>query len=139
MQGATLDLKLSPPPAMGQSGWKETVLYSFGSFDGDGANPLAGLIADKQGALYGTTYAGGIGSNGNGTVFKLTPPKGRNGWKETVLYSFSGSPNDGANFYYSGLIADKHGALYGTTIYGGSGGCSIGGFNGCGTVFKLPP
>jgi hypothetical protein len=49
------------------------------------------------------------------------------------LYLMSACVAEGA------LIADKRGTLYGTTIYGGSGGCSIGGFNGCGTVFKLPP
>jgi uncharacterized repeat protein (TIGR03803 family) len=37
----------------------------------DGANPVAGLIADASGALYGTTTSGG---NGYGTVFKLTLP-----------------------------------------------------------------
>jgi uncharacterized repeat protein (TIGR03803 family) len=115
------------PPAKGQTGWIETVLYSLGS--------SAGLIFDAQGALYGTTYGGG-----NGTGFKLTPPAtGQIGWKEIVLHSFSGSPSDGANPYYGGLIADTQGALYGTTYFGGSGGCSIGGHNGCGTVFKLAP
>jgi len=116
------------PPAEGQTVRTETALYN------PLGNATAGLIFDKQGALYGTTVEGG--SSGNGTVFKLIPPKGRSGWKETVLHSFSGSPNDG-NFPAAGLIADAKGALYGTTQYGGSGDCSIGGFNGCGTVFKL--
>ena len=76
--GAGTVFKLTPP-ATGQTVWAETVLYSFGSFDGDGANPLAGLIADKQGALYGTTKYGGTGSEG--TVFKLTPPAtGQTAW-----------------------------------------------------------
>ena len=55
-----------------------------------------------------------------------------------MLHRFSGSPSDGANPYYAALIADKHGARYGTTIYGGSGGCSIGGLAG-GTVFQAAP
>ena len=43
------------------------------------------MIADEQGALYGTTQSGGIG--GAGTVFKLTPPaKGQTTWTESVLY-----------------------------------------------------
>jgi hypothetical protein len=50
-----------------------------------------------------------------------------------VLYSFNGGSDGDRSF--GGLIADKHGALYGTTYYGGSGDC---GFHGCATVFKLP-
>ncbi len=47
---------------------KESVLYRF--TDGaDGANPVAGLVA-VNGALYGTTTAGGYGF---GTIFKLAP------------------------------------------------------------------
>jgi uncharacterized repeat protein (TIGR03803 family) len=108
------------------------VLHSF-TGGSDGANPYASLIADKQGALYGTTHVGG--SSGSGTVFKLTPPvNGQTAWKETVLYSFGGS--DGA-FPWAGLVADKQGALYGTTTAAGNAACD-GGY-GCGTVFKLTP
>jgi uncharacterized repeat protein (TIGR03803 family) len=46
-----------------------TVLYSF---DGtDGGTPLADLVHDPGGNLYGTTWFGGIASSG--TVFKLSP------------------------------------------------------------------
>jgi uncharacterized repeat protein (TIGR03803 family) len=48
----------------------ETVLYSFGSSTTpDGGWPLAGLIMDSAGNLYGTTESGG--ANGWGTVFKI--------------------------------------------------------------------
>jgi uncharacterized repeat protein (TIGR03803 family) len=115
------------PPAKGQTTWTETVLHSFVGGT-DGASPYAGLIADERGALYGTTSGGGTANWG--TVFKLTPPaKGQTTWTETGLYSFL-SGSDGA-FPQAGLIADKQGALYGTTLYGGSGGN--------GTVFKLTP
>jgi uncharacterized repeat protein (TIGR03803 family) len=44
---------------------------TLATFDGaNGANPYAGLIADRAGNLYGTTYAGGAANNG--TIFKLT-------------------------------------------------------------------
>jgi uncharacterized repeat protein (TIGR03803 family) len=104
------------------------VLYGFKG-GSDGTDPSAGLIADKQGALYGTTRFGGTGNGG--TVFKLTPPaKGQTVWTETVLYRFCSLPNcsDGAS-PFAGLIADNSGTLYGTTTGGGTGG----------TVFKLTP
>jgi uncharacterized repeat protein (TIGR03803 family) len=50
----------------------ETVLYSFCSQAGcaDGSTPLAGVI-DVNGALYGTTWIGGM--QNEGTVFSVTP------------------------------------------------------------------
>jgi len=50
----------------------ETVLYNFCSAAGcaDGASPVAGLIQDAAGNLYGTTASGG--AHNGGTVFKLT-------------------------------------------------------------------
>ncbi len=105
-----------------------TVLHSFAVF-GDGGVPLAGLIADAAGNLYGTTANGGASSRG--TVFELTPT----GAALTVLHSFSSTGSDGAN-PSAGLIADAAGNLYGTTAFGGAGtNCP----SGCGTVFKLMP
>jgi uncharacterized repeat protein (TIGR03803 family) len=57
------------PPAAGQTQWTETVLYSFKGGN-DGRGPLGGVIMDRIGVLYGTTYEGGAGL---GTVFKLVP------------------------------------------------------------------
>jgi uncharacterized repeat protein (TIGR03803 family) len=91
--------------------------------------PLAGLIRDAAGNLYGTTLFGGIGGF-EGVVFKLD----RTG-TETVLYSFTGGA-DGGN-PYAPLIMDKKGNLYSTTNIGGDlNGCS--GY-GCGVVYKLTP
>lgn len=102
------------------------VLYSFTGTGGDGANPLAGLVRDTAGNLYGTTSSGGgtgCGGGGCGTVFKVK----QNG-QEKVLYSFLGSGGDGANPYAS-LIQDAAGTLYGTTYAGGA--------SDSGTVFKV--
>src|ERR1700733_1661504 len=100
---------------------QHTTLHSFGGLDG--AGPLYGVTADKTGSVYGTTESGGIGV---GTVFKLTPTT--SGYRETVLYSFvGGADGDGP---FSGLVADKAGALYGVTLEGGNGAC----IGGCGTV-----
>ncbi len=52
--------------------WVETVLYSFGQPGADGAGPLADVVLDAAGNIYGTTQNGGINS-GNGIVFKITP------------------------------------------------------------------
>jgi uncharacterized repeat protein (TIGR03803 family) len=101
-----------------------TVLYSFtGGADG-GGGVFAGLVRDGAGNLYGTTWGGG--ANHLGTVFKLDTTG-----KETVLYSFAGG-SDGDN-PHAGLVRDSAGNLYGTTVYGGTNGCS----SGCGIVFKL--
>jgi uncharacterized repeat protein (TIGR03803 family) len=116
------------PPAAGQTQWTETGLYSF-TDETDGNYPLAGLIFDTGGALYGTTYRGG--TSNLGTVFKLTPPAaGQTQWTEIVLYSFTGG-NDGSIPAFGSLIFDHKGALYGTTIRGGAANA--------GTVFKLTP
>ena len=99
----------------------EVVLHSFTGPRGDGAYPYAGLVRDKAGNLYGTTYLGG--SSDRGTVFKLDT----NG-KETVLHSFRGGAKDGANPYGS-LIWDGAQTFYGTTYFGGTFGY--------GTLFKV--
>jgi uncharacterized repeat protein (TIGR03803 family) len=99
---------------------RETVRYSFSGLT-DGLIPVAGLLRDTAGNLYGTTVAGG--DLGNGTVFKLD----KDG-TETVLHSFGG-PSDGSG-PNAGVIRDGQGNFYGTTPDGG-GSCS------CGIVFKL--
>ena len=89
----------------------ETVLHSF-TGDTDGGSPIAGVIRDSEGNLYGTTYAGGL--SGAGVVYKLDT-----GGDETILYSFAGGA-DGRN-PNAGVIRDAAGNLYGTTWDGGLG------------------
>jgi uncharacterized repeat protein (TIGR03803 family) len=97
----------------------ETVLYSF-TGDTDGGTPVAGLVRDATGNLYGTTEQGGVGG---GTIFKLDKTG-----KETVLHTFTG--NDGYQ-PFAGLVQDGQGNFYGTTFSGGT--------DGYGTVFKITP
>jgi uncharacterized repeat protein (TIGR03803 family) len=115
----------------GSGGWTRTALYSFcpqGSSCGDGANPVAGLIFDCCGNLYGTASEGG---DEWGTVFALSP-NGSGGWSQHVVHYFGNGP-DGA-VPYAGLVFDAYGNLYGTTKYGGEYPCEG---IGCGTVFVL--
>ena len=103
------------------------------SFTGpDGANPLAGLTIDRQGNLYGTTWAGGTANCyfkfGCGTVFKMKHVG--SGWILTPLYSFSGGDGLGPQ---DRVIFGPDGTLYGQTAYGQGNGCS------CGNVFNLKP
>jgi uncharacterized repeat protein (TIGR03803 family) len=108
---------------------KETVLYRFLGWPyTDGELPLAPLIMDNVGNLYGTTFQGGVFSGG--TVFELTKAG-----KETVLHSFEGS--DGASPQFDSLIWDQDGNLHGTTPVGGGTSCFGG--SGCGVIFELTP
>jgi uncharacterized repeat protein (TIGR03803 family) len=121
---------------------KETVLYSFCARQGctDGLNPVAGLVFDQKGNLYGTTVGDEVFLDGNiaGVVFRLTPDG-----RETVLYKFCAQIDctDGGG-PYAGLIFDRKGNLYGTAFYGGAyGGYSGCAYHlyGCGVVFKVTP
>ena len=99
----------------------ETVLYSFGSANADGALPYSDVIPDSSGNLYGTTQFGG--DSGFGTVFKLSPTG-----VLTTLHSFAGTDGE---FPPAGLIRDPAGNLYGGTLEGGA-------FD-RGVVFKVDP
>jgi uncharacterized repeat protein (TIGR03803 family) len=109
---------------------KEAKPHLFAGPPADGSNPVAGLIRDKAGNLYGTTGGGGSacstgGQNGCGIVFKL------NNGKETVLYNFTGSANGDGAAPEGVLVRDKAGNLYGTTLSGGNDNAPLG------IVFRL--
>jgi len=115
----------------------ETVLHSFIGYPSDGTRPVAGVVRDPAGNLYGTTYYGGNGSGGgfcetNGqtqgcaTLFKVDTNS-----VESVLHNFNYDV-DGAEIT-AGLFRDKSGNLYGAASVGGP--TPIHG----GTIFKLTP
>ena len=85
-----------------------------------GSAPTSGVIADRNGDLFGTTDIG------DGTVFEIA--KTANGYASTpeTLVTFNG--DDGQSMFY-GLTADANGDLFGTTILGGP--------NNDGTVFEI--
>jgi uncharacterized repeat protein (TIGR03803 family) len=89
------------------------VIYNF-TGAADGGAPLAGLVIDPAGNLYGTTSGGG--PSGGGTVFKLSPYSP--GWTFSRLYSFSGANGNSPD---STLVRGGDGVLFGTTTSGGLG------------------
>ena len=117
------------------SGYASTPI-TLATFNGtDGANPFAGLLADADGNLFGTTY-GGIGASEYGTVFEIAKTAG--GYATTPITVVSFDVTNGAN-PWAGLIADGKGNLFGTTFLGGNTSCSTAGsvVVGCGTVFEI--
>lgn len=105
--------------------WTLKPLYAFKD-QPDGALPYGGLIFDRSGNLYGTTYY--AGAHDVGTVYKLTHRD--DSWTESVLYSFKGAPDGSSPI--STLVRDAAGNLYGTTSEGGTRGSY-------GVIFKLAP
>jgi uncharacterized repeat protein (TIGR03803 family) len=103
--------------------WTETNIYDFQ--DGaDGEYPIAGLMIDSSGNIYGATSDGG--SSGGGTVFELTPSG--NNYTFKLLYSFSAQLGSSCGPWAT-LTMDAAGSLYDTRYCGGA--------NGGGSVFKL--
>jgi uncharacterized repeat protein (TIGR03803 family) len=96
-----------------------TILHVF-TGGADGALPVAGLVFDTKGALYGTTIQGG--AYNLGTMFKLDPASKA----LTTLHSFTGA--DGS-WPFAVLVFGTKDTLYGTTAFGGA--------HGYGTLFKL--
>jgi len=114
----------------------EKVLYNFGTVTNDGGVPLANLVFDSKGNLYGTTKFGGpnkITYAGNtltaGTAFELSPGTGGT-WTKKTLYNF-GASTSAAALPIGDMVIDAQGNLYGTTFAGGA--------YGLGTVFELSP
>jgi len=98
-----------------------TILYEFKG-GSDGMNPVAGVIRDEAGNLYGTTKNGG--DSGRGNVFRLS-----SGGTLKILHQFAGG-TDGAH-PVGGVIRDAKGNLFGATARGGT--------YGRGTIFKISP
>ncbi|NKF23725.1 choice-of-anchor tandem repeat GloVer-containing protein [Solimonas marina] len=100
----------------------EQVLHSFSGADGDGQNPVGGLVLDLAGNLYGVTQNGGAGQQG--MIFKIEADG-------TLIdvHDF-GADGDGGQ-PLAGLVAGADGKLYGTTLRGGQ-------FDD-GTVYRFDP
>jgi uncharacterized repeat protein (TIGR03803 family) len=98
------------------------VIHTFGSTATDGSDPYAGLLLASDGFLYGTTEMGNNGS-GLGTIFRMNTT----GTTFSTLHTFTGG-SDGQK-PQAPMIDGGDGLIYGTTIFGGTGGS--------GTAFRL--
>jgi uncharacterized repeat protein (TIGR03803 family) len=135
--GIVYELVRPVPP---ETAWTETVIHNFTNGAG-GAQPVAGLIFDAAGNLYGTTVRGS--SYRHGIVFELLAPSTAGGkWSEMVLHSFDPASGDGS-LPVGELALDGAGNLYGVTDAGGAvqrgHGCANIPNLGCGAVFQLSP
>jgi len=109
---------------------KVVLLHNFAGGPNDGSAPVAGLLRDSAGNLYGSTGSGGV-QNVFGSAFMLTTDGA-----ETMLHLFTSAPD--GSFPQSALTSDPAGNLYGTTAAGGSLNNNCMGV-GCGTVYELTP
>jgi uncharacterized repeat protein (TIGR03803 family) len=105
------------PPASGDGGWTEAILWSFGA-QGDGAGPV-GVTVGTRGELFVVTgYSVPANRRYLGDVVVLAPPGSQGGiWTETILHKF-GSQNggkDGVEPRAGVLLERKSGDLYGVT------------------------
>ena len=114
-----VEIARGPAPADGMLG-AELVRFN----GTNGADPIASLIADANGDLFGTTEGGG--ANGFGAVFEIAKTAGGYASMPTTLVSFNVTNGAGPS---GSLIADANGDLFGTT----GGGRA----NGAGTVFEI--
>jgi uncharacterized repeat protein (TIGR03803 family) len=119
------------------TGWTLNPLNDFGRSGSGPSESYSKLTIGPDGALYGTTYSGGVSEAG--TVFRLQPPPRACTsfscpWTLTILHAFN--YEDGAG-PLGAIVFDRAGNLYGVTSTGG-GACAD--FSsGCGVVYELSP
>jgi uncharacterized repeat protein (TIGR03803 family) len=95
------------------TGLSASVMYSFGSFFGDGYYPSAGLFLGTDGNYYGSTAEGG--SFDDGSLFNISTSASYN-----QLYSFNNSANLLQMAPLSPPVEYTTGLLYGVTEFGGT-------------------
>lgn len=90
------------------------IIHEFAGHDQTGDSPIGGLVEGPDGALYGTTYEGGI--DGAGTIFRLS--KDGTGFAILRIYIDAPNPGDTEGTPTIGLLPGADGRLYGLTSGG---------------------
>ncbi len=101
---------------------KEQVLYSF-TGGADGAAPVAPLVLDALGNLYGSASLGGgfykhCPQRGCGVIFKITPAGTEKVLWQFLKFDYGVSPQ-------APVLLDANGNVFGTTFTGGPSGYGL--------------
>lgn len=121
LYGTAVGLSLTDDGTLFELAKGSTTITTLASFHGsNGTTPRGPLVIDNGGNLYGVT-TGDLRSN-DGTVFEVQKGSGT----VTTLAVFDGANGNNPR---GGLVMDRSGNLYGTTVLGGA-------YND-GTVFEL--
>jgi uncharacterized repeat protein (TIGR03803 family) len=102
---------------------RESVLFTFQVTNG--GFPASPLIQDPAGNLYGIAD---IGPGGAGILYKLSQDG-----QQTIVHVFEGGFNLNPKVPTGGLLMDKAGNIFGTTLFGGNRNCNLG----CGLVYRV--
>jgi|ERR1700722_4876944 len=91
--------------------YSEKILHNFTGKD-DGGSPIAGVVIDGAGNLYGMAELGGISDYG--VIYQIAP--GSNGtWTDHIVHSFPGG--NGGTATFAAMAIDKQGKLYAAAAY----------------------
>lgn len=133
---ATVETRQTPKTLLSSEGsGRRELVKTFYSFQGgdNGENPQADLL-NVNGTIYGTTSGATVLNQSCmacGTIFKVTPSGNL-----VVLHNFAGATEGDGTLPY-GPLTYSNGAIYGTTIYGGTGNNCANAQDGCGTIFEI--
>ncbi len=98
--------------------WANSV-STLASFPSASFGPQSGVVLDKAGNVYGTTYGGG--PSNAGSIFEIK--KTNNGFSQAnTLFDFNYSPNNIAGVEAYALSIDRDGNLFGVLGGGGTQG-----------------
>ncbi len=96
-------------------GWTESVFHSFGGTQDDGGVPYAGMIADSNGDLFGTTTYGG--QYGGGEVFEILGKAA----SATALTATPSTVTVGENVTLKATVTGSGGTPSGTVTFSADG------------------